>query len=209
MKYHIIYSGIIIVLAIALFRTECSKSEAIKSEVKIDGKRYDVINKETDTVFIKVKPDVIYKSGKNVYRDTTIYRDVPSFGLSNAGAEAIQEYYDSILMSHFATNVYTDTIKFGKYGSLYITDSIQENKILSRSSNSDLMFPSVTHTTIVKDKPKNQLYLGARGIFVNGTVSGVGTGVILKSKKDRLYGFGAVIDRQKNINFALDFYIKL
>ena len=209
MKYHIIYSGIILVLAIVLFRSECSMSDNIKNEIKIDGKKYDVIKADTDTVFVKVNPDVVYKSGKNIYRDTTIYRDVPSFGLSDAGAEVIQQYYDSILMSHFATNVYIDTIKFGKHGSLYIKDSIQENKILSRESNADLMFPSVTNTTIVKEKPKNQLYLGARGIFANGTVSGVGTGLILKSKKDRLYGVGAIIDGKKNINFALDFYIKL
>lgn len=209
MKYHVVYAGIIIFLAIILFRSECNKFITSGDKVNIDGKKYEVVKTKIDTVYVSVKPDVIYKKGKDIYRDTIIYKTLPIFDKSDLMDGELERYYDSILMSHFATTVFKDTISFGKYGNVYITDSIQENAILSRIANSDLIFPNVSQTTTVKEMPKNQLYLGAKSIIINNGIGAVGAGLILKSKRDRLFGFGAIVDRQKNVNFTLDLYIKL
>ena len=209
MKQHIIYSGIIILLALLLFRSECNKSITSGEKVKIDGKKYEVVKTEVDTVYVSAKPQIIYKKGKDIYRDTTIYKPLPIFDKSGLVDGELEKYYDSVLMSHFAINVFRDTIRFGNYGNVYITDSIQENAILSRMANSDLIFPSISQTTTVKELPKNELYLGAKSIIINNGMGAVGAGLMLKSKRDKLFGFGAMIDRQKNINFALDYYIKL
>jgi len=209
MKQHVIYLGVIIVLLIVLLRAECGRPSQPGQDIKIDGKKYELVKKEIDTVFVKVKPDVVYKPGITIYRDTTIYQDVPKMGTIELADELRHNYYDSIVMSHFAKRVYTDTIKFGTNGSIYIKDTLQENAILSRMTNSDLIFPSVKETITVKEKPKNQLYLGAKTLVGNGTIGGIGTGLMFKTKRDRIYGIGAIVDRQKNINFTVDFYIKL
>lgn len=209
MKQHIVYSGIILFLAILLFKAECGKPAQKGEDIKVNGKKYELIDKKIDTVLVPVKPDVVYRDGKTIYKDTTIYQNVPILGTSSLSDELMKNHYDSILMEHFAKKVFTDTIRFGSYGNVYIRDTLQENAILSRKANSDLIFPNVRETITVKEKPKNQLYLGAKSIVVNNTIEAIGTGVMLKSKRDRLFGFGALIDRQKNVNFTLDLYIKL
>lgn len=209
MKQHVIYLGIILVLFIVLFRGECGKPAQPTQDIKVNGKKYELVSREVDTVFVKVKPDVVYKPGKTIYKDTTIYQEVPIMGASSLSDELMHNYYDSILMSHFAKKVFTDTISFGANGKIYIKDTLQENAILSRMTNSDLIFPSVKETITIKEKPKNQLYLGAKSVIVNNSIGGVGTGLMFKTKRDRMYGVGAMIDRQKNVNFTLDLYIKL
>lgn len=209
MKQHIVYSGIILFLAVLLFKAECSKAPQKGEDIKVNGKKYELIDRKIDTVLVPVKPDVVYRDGKTIYKDTTIYQKVPILGTSALVDELMKNYYDSILMEHFAKKVFTDTIRFGQYGNVYIKDTIQENAILARIANSDLIFPNVKETLTVKEKPKNQLYLGAKSIIVNNTIGGIGSGVIFKTKRDRLYGVGAIIDRQKNVNFTLDLYIKL
>jgi hypothetical protein len=209
MKQHVVYLGIIILLILIIFRAECGKPEIKREEIKVDGKRYEVIKVKTDTVYVKVRPEVYFKEGKTIYRDTTIYQKTPVFGIGGLAEELEQQFYDSIMLEYYAKRVFSDTIRFGEYGNVYIKDTIQENSILNRTSKSDLKFPQATNTTVVKEKPKNQLYLGARGIINNGTIHGVGSGLILKTKRDRLYGVGAIIDRQKNVNFTFDFHIKL
>lgn len=209
LKHHIVYSLIIIFLAIILFMSECNKSINPIDTIKIDGKKYDVLGTRIDTVFVSVKPSVIYRKGKDIYRDTIIYKELRNF--INVGLEdgSLEKYYDSVLGSHFSISVFKDTINFGKYGDVYITDSIQQNTILSRMANSSLIFSNVSNTTIVQDRPRNQLYLGAKSMIINNGIGGFGAGLILKSKTDKLYGAGLMVDRQKNINFTLDLYIKL
>lgn len=209
MKQHVVYLGIIVLLILVIFRGECGKPEQSKPEIKIDGKKYEVVKVKLDTVYVKVKPQVYFKNGKTIYKDTTIYEPMPVVGVGSLAQEYNQQFYDSILMQYFAKNVYSDTIKLGEYGFVYIKDTIQENAILNRMSKSDLKLPSYTSTTIVKEKPKNELYLGAKGIIMNGNIQGVGSGLMLKTKRDRIYGVGAIIDRQKNVNFTLDFHVKL
>lgn len=209
MRQHIAYLGIIVVLILLIFRGECTKPEAKKEEIRLGGKRYDVISSKTDTVYVYAKPEVRFKSGKTIYRDTTIYQNVPVIGIGGLNEDMSQQYYDSVLLEYFAKRVYSDTIKFGEYGNVYIKDTIQENAILARTALSDLKFPTSTSTITVKDKPKNQLYLGAKAILMNSNIQAVGSGIMLRTKRDRIYGIGAVVDRQKNVNFTLDFHIKL
>lgn len=209
MKYHVVYIGIILTLFIVLFRSECNRDVKPNDEVKIDGKKYDVVDVNIDTVYVKAEPDIRYKPGKTIYRDTVIYQKVHGYSLGDIAKDMQEKFYDSILMSHFAKSVFKDTITFGGIGNVYITDTIQENAILSREVNSDLIFKAQNKTITVKEKLKNELYLGAKTMIMNGGISGVGSGLILKTKRQRMYGVGAMIDRQKNLNFAIDFYIKL
>lgn len=209
MKHHIVYASIILFLCIILFKLECSKPIDYIKKIKIDGKKYDVLNKQTDTVYIHLKPQVLYKQGKNIYKDTVIYKDSLIFKNAEFSDGELERYYDSILRSHFAITVFKDTVKFGKYGNIYTIDSIQENTILSRMYNSDIVFPSIIKTTNVKKVPENKFYFGAKTVMSNNSIRAIGTGLIFKSKRDNLFGIGAMVDNKKNINFTIDLYTKL
>ena len=209
MKTQLVYLGIILTLYLFLFKVECGKPEKKGDDIKVNGKKYEIVDIRIDTVFVKAEPEIRYKPGRIIYKDTTIYQDVPSFGAGNLASELEKSFNDSIMREYYAKKVFKDTIRFKEFGNVYIQDTLQENSILGRIVNSDLIFANTNKTITVKEKPKNGLYLGAKTILLNGMVNGVGTGLILKTKRERMYGVGALIDRQKNLNFTLDFYIKL
>mgnify|MGYP006266241229 CR=1 FL=1 len=194
-----IYIGIILTLALFLFKAECVNNTQKGETIKVNGKKYEVVSTKIDTVYVKVSPNTVYKRGETIYKDTTIYQKV----------EIPNTMYDSIVTEYYAKKVFKDTIKFNSYGNIFITDTIYRNEIHGRSLKSNLEFPSITKTTIVKEKPKNALYIGAKSIVQNKSIRAIGTGLMFKTKRERMYGVGAMIDNQKNINFTLDFYIKL
>jgi len=72
---------------------------------------------------IKIVHDTIYLTNK----------DEPTFGLGDVGNLMIQEYYDSIFLSHFVKNVHLDSIRLSDKKMIVIKDTIQENKLLNRT----------------------------------------------------------------------------
>jgi len=72
---------------------------------------------------IKIVHDTIYLTNK----------DEHTFGLGDVGNLMIQEYYDSIFLSHFVKNVNLDTIRLSDKKMIVIKDTIQENKLLNRT----------------------------------------------------------------------------
>jgi hypothetical protein len=76
-------------------------------------------------------------------------------------------------------------------GTVSVIDTISQNKILGRTFDAKVKERTIKETTIVKELPKNQLYFGFNGGFNKAdVVSNVGTGLILKTKTDKLYQLG-------------------
>ena len=173
---HIVYGLIIAFLLIMLFRAECGKPEG--KIVKVDGKKYEVLKHTIDTQYVPYKV-----SGKKdtIVEDTTIYVEVPVMD-SNAMRKYVEDYYSK--------RVYNDTFNI-EYGSIYVQDTVSTNKIIGRMWGTDLLIPTITDTKIVKELPKNELYLGARvDLQKNGTFVGIGPSLLLKTKRNRIYGVG-------------------
>jgi len=75
-------------------------------------------------------------------------------------------------------------------GTVAITDTISQNKILGRTFNASVKERTIKETMIVKEPAKTQLYYGLNGGFNKADlVSAVGAGLILKTKKDKIYQF--------------------
>ena len=151
--------------------------------IRIDGKKYEVIKHEIDT-FEVVKTKVVTKKGADIIHeviehDTTIkFVDVDTAAL---------------LKDYLAKVVYKDTLKLdGDLGTIALTDTITKNRILGRTWDAKVKERTIKETTIVKELPKNQVYYGFNGGFNKAdVVSHVGAGVILKTKKDKIYQLGA------------------
>lgn len=178
----IIYIALIIALLYILFTRDKPKPPDKETIVRIDTfyMPYKITITKRDTIRI----------------DTTIYQDVPYLD-STAIKETLKKY--------FAKNVQTDTLRL-KYGYISTLDTIQSNKLLSRTWNADLTIPEREIT--VKEPPKHQFFIGPR-LEISKFVNQAGFDIIWKDKKDRLYDIGVGVDRYKSVNFGLGFYMKL
>jgi hypothetical protein len=105
----------------------------------------------------------------------------------------------AIITDYFSKYKYTDTLKLEGLGSGYVIDIISENRIQSREIRWDYKIPTILDTRIVKELPKNQVYIGVYSQFDKlNVVNSIGTGFILKTKNDRLYQLNGGISNSIN-----------
>jgi hypothetical protein len=150
--------------------------------VLVNGKPYEVIKHEIDTVDI-IKTKVVTKKGEDIFHETILHDTTVK--LMNVDSAAI-------LKNFYAKNIYKDKLVLDDgLGTIMITDTITENKILGRKWNADVKQRTIKETTIVKELPKTQVFYGVEsGFNQKDVVSHVGAGLIVKTKKDKLLHLG-------------------
>jgi hypothetical protein len=97
------------------------------------------------------------------------------------------------LHDYLAKVVYKDTLKLDEgLGTIALTDTITKNRILGRTWDAKIKQREIKETLIVKELPKTQVYYGFNGGFnKTDVVSNIGAGIIVKTKKDKIYQLGA------------------
>jgi hypothetical protein len=153
--------------------------------IRIDGKKYEVIKHTIDTVEVE-KVKVVTKKGKDIVHEVI---DVDTLVLK----EMVNVDSAAILKDYLAKIVYKDTLTLdGGLGTIALTDTITKNRILGRTWDAKVKERIIKEELIVKEPAKNQVYYGFNGGFNKAdVVSHVGAGVILKTKKDKIYQLGA------------------
>jgi hypothetical protein len=151
--------------------------------IRIEGKKYEVIKHDIDTLEV-VKTKVVTKKGADIYHETIVEKEVKIPAIVDTAA---------LLKDFFAKNVYKDTLRLpDSLGMVAVTDTITQNKILGRTFNASVKQREIKETLIVKELPKTQVYYGFNGGFNKAdVVSNIGAGVIVKTKKDKIYQLGA------------------
>ena len=187
---------IIVGLIIFLLIRGCGDTpQGTKEIVKVDGKKYELVDKTIDTVFIEKRVEVPTYVPKYVDRVVEKIVKIPTHVDS---LQIIKDYYskfvtkDTLRLTYeFAPEITIDSIGTKPNPTLgfgVITDTITQNKVLSRDVVWNFEVPTIYNTTIVKDLPKTQLYygfnLGGNKQDIFSTASG---GLILKTKSDKLY----------------------
>lgn len=145
----------------------------------VDGKPYETVVTKVDTVF-KTVTRVVYKTGKTIYKEPTIYVNDTLPQPKNL---------DSISKEYYGQNVYLDTLKLeNSMGYVTLKDTIFKNAIQNREWKASITQITVNKKVIVKELPKTQVYVGAVVGFdrVKG-VNFVGPSLLLKTKKDFIY----------------------
>jgi hypothetical protein len=149
--------------------------------IRIDGKKYEVIKHEIDTVDV-IKTKVVTKKGDDIYHETIVEKEVLIPAVVDTAA-LLKDYYSKVL--------YKDVLVLpDSLGTVAVTDTISQNKILGRTFNANVKQRTIKETMIVKEPARNQVYYGLTGGFNKAdVVSSIGAGLMLKTKKDKIYQF--------------------
>ena len=162
--------------------------------VKIETK-YDTIVETVPTYIPKYKTRVKWKT-KTVHDTIEIHDTIP---VDTA----------SVLEEYFAAYAYIDTLKKDSV-TFIINDTISQNKILSRGIKYNLVYP----TTIIqteREVNKRELYLGFGIGGDRQQLSFVGSELLLRNKKERIYGVGLGINQnfEPILTFKMSWKVKM
>jgi hypothetical protein len=189
-----------LLLVILFMKMFSPKPKPTGEIIKIDGKKYEVIKKVVDTQYIP-QTKVVFKKGKDIYHDSTIYVEVP-----------VTEKVDTnlLLKNYFAQNIFKDTLKLNdSLGFVSIIDTISQNKIYSRKWNSNVIKTFVEQKTIVKEY-KTVYYLGGViGFDKPNIINFAGPSLLIKNKKENVISIGAGYSNSKSFTVQGGFHIRL
>jgi hypothetical protein len=172
--------AIALLVAIVVFQ-QCGGDKKVTGEiVKVDGKKYELIKHEIDTVEV-VKTKVVTKKGEDIYHETIKEVTIPAVIDTQ-----------SLLHDYFVKNIYKDTLHLpDSLGIVSLIDTIYQNKLLGRTFNANVKQRIIKETTIVKELPKTQVFYGFTGGFnKEDVVSNIGASLLIKSKSDKIFQIG-------------------
>ena len=157
-------------------------------KVFVNGKAYEVIKHDIDTIDI-VKTKIVTKKGEDIYHETIVEKQVVIPAVIDTMA-LLKDYYSKVL--------YKDTLVLpDSLGTVSILDTITQNKILGRTFNASVKQRTIKETMIVKELPKTKVFYGLEGGFNKADfVSSVGAGVLINTKKDKIYQLGLGVNNK-------------
>jgi hypothetical protein len=197
------FALIIIILGCVIALQQCSFNDKEKELLKVNGKKYEVIKRITDTTFI-TRTKTRYVKGADIFHETIVEKtkEVPTY--TKVDTQIILRDYQSKI-------IYKDRLVLENgLGTIDVTDTISKNKIIGRKWNAQIKEKTITNTTIVKELPKIQVFAGLGGVAGNNLIA-AGPKLTLKTKKDNLYNVGLLVDDKLNkyVSFGMQWKIKL
>ena len=162
--------------------------------VKVETK-YDTIVKEVTSYVPEYRTEVKWKT-KPIHDTIEVHDTIP---IDTA----------SILEDYFKAYAYNDTLKEDSI-TLIVNDIISQNQIMSRNIKYSLVYP----TTIIqteREVNKRELYLGFGIGGDRQQLSFVGSELLLRNKKERIYGVGLGINQnfEPILTFKMSWKVKM
>lgn len=188
---------IIGLLVILLLVSRCNKPKPDVVEPII--KRDTVWLTHVDTVY--TKPKIVYSKPDTIYE--------PKW-LPNPNYDKLLQQYKDLMTLYFTTNTLKDTLKLDSLGHVYVTDWVWKNKIESRKFTYNIKVPVVKETITNPVKPRNQLYIGGaiQGSITN-PVNQINAGILLKNRKDQIFGAYTGMNMDGQLQLGLQSYWKI
>jgi hypothetical protein len=163
-----------------------------------DMRNYRKLVEVHDTVY-QQKTFTKYKKGD----------DIQSYIILTDTVEHIVHDTVKVLNDYFAVKAYVDTIKKDS-NTFVITDTISQNKILSRSFTANLTEKTIVTKQLYVEKPKNTLYLGFRGDFrPSDGLQVVSPSLMLNVKNKALIGLSLDLYNNNTIGYSGSLYLKI
>lgn len=163
-----------------------------------DMRNYRKLVEVHDTVY-QQKTFTKYKKGD----------DIQSYIILTDTVEHIVHDTVKVLNDYFAVKAYVDTIKKDS-NTFVITDTISQNKILSRSFTANLTEKTIVTKQLYVEKPKNTLYLGFRGDFrPSYGLQVVSPSLMLNAKNKALIGLGLDLYKTGGLGVSGSLYLKI
>ena len=162
--------------------------------VKVETK-YDTIVKEVTSYVPEYRTEVKWKT-KTIHDIIEVHDTIP---IDTA----------SILEDYFKAYAYNDTLKEDSI-TLIVNDIISQNQIMSRNIKYSLVYP----TTIIqteREVNKRELYLGFGIGGDRQQLSFAGGELLLRNKKERIYGVGLGINNnfEPILTFKMSWKVKM
>lgn len=193
-------SVIIVILLIITVLQRC------KSDVVVDAPKIirDTMWVSNDTTIVS-KPQVIKTIPYEVSRETIIKEYLP-----DSNYAGLLKQYEDLVSQLLAKNIMQDSIRIDTNGYVKITDTVQKNLIVGRSTEVSMKYPIIKETVTIPQKKVTQLYLGGQVSASQGQlVNGLNGGLLLKNKKDQIYGVTVGVNTDGNISYGLQSYWKI
>jgi hypothetical protein len=174
--------ALLVLIAIVVFQQCGGNKKGTGEIVKVDGKKYELIKHEIDTVEV-VKTKIVTKKGTDIVHEVILH---------DTAIKLIDVDTVALLHDYLAKYIYKDTLHLpDSLGEVSLIDTISKNKILGRTFNAKVKQREIKETLIVKELPKTQVYYGFTGGFNKvDVVSNIGAGVLIKTKKDKIFQLG-------------------
>lgn len=186
---------IVFLLGIILLMRGCgSENYGDKQIIDVDGKDYELLEQKVDTVFVE-KEVVVEKYipkyiTKEVIKEVEIPANVDSLAI-------VREYFasykvvDTLNLQYDFPDEVTDVDgnkPVGNLGFGVLTDIISQNAVQSREIEWNFKIPTVYNTTIVKELPKNEWYVGFGGGFDQPNfLNNIRGSLMLRTKKFKVF----------------------
>lgn len=198
----IIIIGLVVIL---LLRNCTGGDEGEKEIIKVDGKKYELLDQKIDTVFVEKEVKVPTYVPKYITKVVTETVEVP---IDIDTLKIIEAYYatyevkDTLNLTYDFPSSVTDSLgnkPSSNLGFGILTDRISQNQIMSRDIEWTFKIPTIYNTTIVKDLPKRELYYGFNlGVNKSEIFNSASGGLILKTKSERLYQLNIGVQNSLN-----------
>jgi hypothetical protein len=198
-------SVIIIILLIIIFLQRCDGGG---QEVSSNGNKSDttvlVINHlYKDTT--KSKPTFI-KGERDTILESSVYY------LPSSNYDSLYVQYNTLKEAYLSRNMYRDSVQIDTFGYIKVIDTLQKNQMVGRSFIKDLKIPekTITVTNTIFPEPKRQVYIGG-GVLGNkdNIVGQVQAGLLLKNKKDQIFGISTGINANGQVQYGISSYWKI
>lgn len=195
---------IIVLIAIIFLQRSCHQKEI-----------GDIVGDRDTTVVIdtvkEVHDSIIVRKVPLVKHDTS-YLPIDTQYLPDPDYTVLKARFEALVKEHTARNIYSDSLRLDSIGYVIVNDSVQFNKLFDRSYKYHYELPIVTKTITIVEHPKkvNQLYIGG-GVLGSKTqgVAGAEVGLLLKNKKDQIYGVKVSSDINGNVLYGVQGYWKI
>jgi hypothetical protein len=169
-------------------------------------KKIDITNPNNYTKVLEVH-DTVYQQ-----KTFTKYKKGDSIQSYIILTDTVQNYvHDTIkvLNDYYAVRAYNDTI-YQDSNNFVITDTISQNKILSRSFKANLTEKTILTNQYYVEKPKNAIYLGFRGSFrPSSGLEVLSPSLMLNAKNKALIGFSLDLYKNNGFGYSGSLYLKI
>jgi len=193
-------SLIIVILLIITVLQRCGSNESVDVPKIVR----DTMWVSNDTTIVS-KPQVIKTIPYEVSRETIIKEYLP-----DSNYAGLLKQYEDLVSQLLAKNIMQDSIRIDTNGYVKNTDTVQKNLIVGRSTEVSMKYPIIKETVTIPQKKVTQLYLGGQVSASQGQlINGLNGGLLLKNKKDQIYGVTVGVNTDGNISYGLQSYWKI
>lgn len=195
-----IHNLVVIVLILLVLLQRCN-----------DPKPSDTPTVVRDTVWvvkdstIYSKPQIIKTIPVTVPRETIIKEFLPDTNYN----KLVKQYQD-VVNQLLAQNIQQQVIPVDTNGYVKITDTVQRNAIIGRSSEVKIKYPVIKETITLPAPVTRQVYAGGQISGNTGElINGINAGLLLKNKRDQIYGVTIGLNTNGQVSYGLQSYWKI